>query len=75
MPRDGAIMVRKLDVLVECTKSRQRNAGRSGVPDDRPEEKRGHEQKQRRERWLRKRRRKYPRKGLADLALDETRKP
>ncbi len=51
--------------------SRQRNAGRSGVPDDRQKEKRLNEQKLRREKWLRKNRRKYPRKGLVDLAFDE----
>jgi hypothetical protein len=54
--------------------SRQRNAGRSGVSEDRREEKRLQEQKQRREGWQRKHRRKYPRKGLADLALDEASK-
>jgi hypothetical protein len=53
--------------------SRQRTAGRSGVPDERKEEKRLHQQKQRREKWLHKHRLKYPRKGLADLALDEAR--
>jgi hypothetical protein len=55
--------------------SRQRNAGRSGVTDDRQEEKRLQKQKQSRQRWLRKHRRKYRRKGLADLALDEATKP
>jgi hypothetical protein len=41
------------------------------VPDDRQQEKRLNEQKLRREKWLRKHRRKYPRKGLVDLAFDE----
>jgi site-specific recombinase XerD len=39
--------------------SRQRNAGRSGTRDDLQQEKRLHEQKRRREKWLRKHRRKY----------------
>lgn len=55
--------------------SRQRNAGRSGVPDDSQQEKRLNEQQLRREKWLRRRRRKYPRKGLADLAFDEAGEP
>jgi hypothetical protein len=51
--------------------SRQRNAGRSGTRDDRQEEKWLRKQKQRRAKWLSKHRRKYPRKGLADIAFDE----
>ena len=51
--------------------SRQRKAGRSGAPEDRQAEKRLQEQKQRREKSLRKNRLKYPRMGLADFALDE----
>jgi hypothetical protein len=51
--------------------SRQRNAGRSGVPDDRLLEKRLRRQKKRRTRWLHKHQREYPSKGLADVALEE----
>jgi len=51
--------------------SRQRNAGRSGVPDDRLLEERLLRQKKRRKRWLHKHRRNYPSKGLADVALEE----
>lgn len=51
--------------------SRQRNAGRSGAPDDWLLEQRLHGQKKRRKRWLHKHRRKYPSKGLADLAVEE----
>jgi len=51
--------------------SRQRNAGRSGTRDDRLEEKRLRKQKRWREKRLLKHRRKYPRKGLADIAFEE----
>jgi hypothetical protein len=51
--------------------SRQRNGGRSGVPDERQQEKRLLGEKRRREKWLRKRRRNFPRKGLVDFALEE----
>jgi hypothetical protein len=43
--------------------ARQRNGGLSGVPDDRQQENLLYKQKRQREKWLRKRRRKYPRKG------------
>jgi hypothetical protein len=51
--------------------SRQRNAGRSGTRDDRQELKWLQKQKRRRKKSLRKHRRKYPRKGLADIAFEE----
>lgn len=52
--------------------ARRRNGKLSGVPDDeRQRKKRFRQQKRGREKWLRKHRRKHPRKGLVDIALEE----